>query len=120
MKFHSLRRCKARTSITRTRATKKDKKVAERLRSVSRGILKNKAKSGWVSNAARSGPLPSTKTGCRHEDSEACGNRPCAGNRRLARNAFRCGSGPRFRGKNRVRGPGEAIRLTESDDPSDC
>ena len=44
-KFLRLSDCEAKSSITITRDTKKDKKVAERLRRVRRGILKNKAKS---------------------------------------------------------------------------
>jgi hypothetical protein len=42
--FLRLSDCEASSSITITRDTKKDKKVAERLRSVWRPILKNKAK----------------------------------------------------------------------------
>ena len=44
-KFLRLSDCEASSSITITRDTKKDKKVAERLRSVRRSIVKNKAKS---------------------------------------------------------------------------
>ena len=43
--FLRLSACEASSSITITTDTKKDKKVAERLRSVRRSILKNKAKS---------------------------------------------------------------------------
>jgi hypothetical protein len=43
--FLRLSDCKASSSITITRDTKKDKKVAERLRSFKCGILKNQAKS---------------------------------------------------------------------------
>lgn len=42
--FLRLRDCAASSAITITRDTKKDKNVAERLGSVRRGILKNKAK----------------------------------------------------------------------------
>ena len=40
--FLRLSDCEARSAITITRDTKKDKKVAERLRSVRRGILKTR------------------------------------------------------------------------------
>ena len=43
-KFLRLSDCEAGSSITITRDTKKDKKVAECLRSVGRGILKTKAR----------------------------------------------------------------------------
>ena len=43
--FLRLSDCEAKSSITITRDTTKDKNVAERLRRVRRGILKNKAKS---------------------------------------------------------------------------
>jgi hypothetical protein len=46
--FLRLSECDARSSITITRDTRKDKKVAERLRSVGRGILKTKARSSPV------------------------------------------------------------------------
>jgi hypothetical protein len=39
--FLRLNDCEARSSITITRDTRKDKKVAERLRSVGRGIVEN-------------------------------------------------------------------------------
>lgn len=43
--FLRLSDCEASSSITITRDTKKDKKVAARLRSFKRGILENQAKS---------------------------------------------------------------------------